>query len=267
MKIIQSQEEKARAIIREELKSYLIQEGFWDTIKGFGKKIFGNDTDDTDDTSIQSKNNKLEYETPPEEESIGQKQQIQSLLDKDANDMLNGYYFPINSEEDIDKAIQSYSRLEPQDALTRMFKYLLRSMTKRRGNIVTQKEKQIYGVLIDDIEKALAQEDNIKENMMKNQVSSNAEKMAQLKKFMIPASLWGKTAIAFSDFIFDELIGNRNLSLKQIFKNTNLQTSYNMLKDKLQYKPTKQTNNNNMASKNIEDTFLQELKHKWTKMI
>lgn len=262
MKIIQSQEEIARAIIREELKSYLIQEGFWDTIKGFGKKIFGNDAD------TQTKNDKLEYETPPEEESIGQKQQIQSLLDKDANDMLNGYYFPINSEEDISKAIQSYSRLEPQDALTRMFKYLLRSMTKRRGNIVTQKEKQIYGVLIDDIESALAQENNVKENVMKKQVSSDAEKMTQLKKFMIPASLWGKTAIAFSDFIFDELVGNRNLSLKQIFKNTNLQTAYNMLKDKLQYKPTKQTNNNNnMASKNIEDTFLQELKHKWTKMI
>jgi ribosomal 50S subunit-associated protein YjgA (DUF615 family) len=135
-------ENKVRQIIKEELKQYLIEEGFFDTIKSFGKKIFGKDT------TTQTNNKKDDMFEVPEEESKGKEQQLKSMADtftKDANDMLNGYYSPINSEDDLAKAIQTYSNLKPEEALTKMFKYLLRSMTKRQGNIVTQKEKQIYG--------------------------------------------------------------------------------------------------------------------------
>jgi ribosomal 50S subunit-associated protein YjgA (DUF615 family) len=262
-------EAKARQIIKEELKQYLIEEGFFDTIKSFGKKVFGKDT------TTQTNNKKDDMFEIPKEESKGKEQQLKSMADtftKDANDMLNGYYSPINSEGDITKAIEAYSKLKPEEALTRMFKYLLRSMTKRQGNIVTQKEKQIYGVLIDDIEKQIANERKLKENETRKQVSSDKEKIEQLKKFMIPASLWGKTAIAFSDFIFDELIGNRNLSLTKLFKDINLSTAYGMLKDKLGYKFNINQNKKytNTASKRPEEGFLEEIRRKrakWTKMI
>jgi len=263
-------ENKVRQIIKEELKQYLIEEGFFDTIKSFGKKVFGKDA------TTQTNNKKDDMFKVPEEESKGKEQQLKSMADtftKDANDMLNGYYSPINSEDDLAKAIQTYSNLKPEEALTKMFKYLLRSMTKRQGNIVTQKEKQIYGVLIDDIEKEIANgRKALKENETRKQVSSDKERIEQLKKFMIPASLWGKTAIAFSDFIFDELIGNRNLSLIKLFKDINLSTAYGMLKDKLGYKfnPNQNKKYTNTASKRPEEGFLEEIRRKrakWIKMI
>ena len=236
-------EAKLRTVIREELQQYLIEQGFLQRvgsgIKSAYQKLTGGNSKKIEPERFAGferfNSNMSDEEIKAQEEREQQMSAVttRSIMNADAADMLRGKYIPIYTERDINFNIQRFKNFKPEDALQTMFKHLTLSMSKRRGRNSTQREKQIYGVLVNDIEKRLNDEKQnlVKENNEKSAVSSDQEKYELEKRFLIPATLWGKTALAFSDFIFDYLIDEKELKLMDIFKtNDSLKQIYNSLR-------------------------------------
>ena len=238
-------ESQLRVVIREELTQYLIEQGFLQRVGSGIKSAYQKLTGRGQQTQPEPERfagferfkpnmSNKEINDGEEREQRMSAETTRSIMNADAVDMLRGKYMPINSERDIEFNVQRFKNLKPEEALGTMFKHLTLSMSKRRDHNSTEREKQIYGVLVSDIEKRLNDEKQnlINENSEKSLISSDQEKYELEKRFLIPATLWGKTALAFSDFIFDYLIDEKQLKLMDIFKtNDSLKQTYNSLRN------------------------------------
>jgi len=238
-------EAKLRIVIREELQQYLIEQGFFQRVgsgikSAYQKLTGGGQTQKTKQQQAPLSN--LEKFTPtPEQKAQFEKDEklaqdrdkeagmrhYQQAYYEDAKKVQKGVYIPIQNESDIQKAINAYRRFTPNQALISIFDHLRKSISIKEDGVISQQEKQIYRVLLNDIQKEVKQPLTEAEQV---NASQNQQLLDKLKKsLIIPTSLLGKTVIAFSDFIFDEL--TKKYTLKQLFTDPLVFHSFKLLED------------------------------------
>ena len=234
-------EAKLRVVIREELTQYLIEQGFLQRV-GSGIKSAYQKLTGGGQKKQQAPLAGLERFTPtPEQQAqFGEDEKLAQSRDKeaglrhyqqayyeDAKKVQKGVYIPIQKESDIQKAINAYSRFTPNQALISIFDHLRKSISIKEDGVISQQEKQIYRVLLNDIQKEVKQPLTEAEQV---NASKDEELLDKLKKsLIIPTTILGKTVMAFSDFIFDEV--TKKYTLKQLFTDPLVFHSFKLLED------------------------------------
>jgi hypothetical protein len=250
-------ETKVRQIIKEELKQYLIEEGFFDTIKSFGKKVFGG----------EQKKGRDETDRPSS-------QQVQSVRANYAKDVQSYKYgFPIKALPDLENALNYYRTLSKRneagavEAVAKIMMHLQRSLAKKKTlNDLANGEIQSYQTFVKDIEDHIKQPTQYKLN--ENLSSDKAIDTA----LVIPNNIVSQVLIQLQDFIFEEL--SDKYDFNEIFGKQQVRQEFEALKNELkvsssnkqQSKPASQTS----AEEGFTDTYLEEIRRKrvkWTKMI
>lgn len=239
-------ETKLRSLIREELEEYLIEQGFLKRVGSGIKSAYQKLTGSGQTTQQKQQPERfagLEKFTPtPEQKAQFEKDEklaqsrdkeagqrhFQQAYYQDAEKVKKGIYIPIQNESDIQKAINAYSRFTPNQALISIFDHLRKSISIKEDGVISQQEKQIYRVLLNDIQKEIRQP--LTEAEQANATQQDQQSLDKLKKsLIIPTSLLGKTVLAFSDFIFDEL--TKKYTLKQLFTDPLVFHSFKLLED------------------------------------
>ena len=234
-------EAKLRVVIREELTQYLIEQGFLQRV-GSGIKSAYQKLTGGGQKRQQAPLVGLEKFTPTpqqqaqfrEDEKLAQSRDkeaglrhYQQAYYEDAKKVQKGVYIPIQKESDIQKAINAYSRFTPNQALISIFDHLRKSISIKEDGVISQQEKQIYRVLLNDIQKEIKQPLTEAEQV---NASKDEELLDKLKKsLIIPTTILGKTVMAFSDFIFDEV--TKKYTLKQLFTDPLVFHSFKLLED------------------------------------
>jgi hypothetical protein len=250
-------ETKVRQIIKEELKQYLIEEGFFDTIKSFGKKVFGG----------EQKKGRDETDRPSS-------QQVQSVRANYAKDVQSYKYgFPIKALPDLEKALTYYRTLSKRDeagaveAVAKVMMHLQRSLVKKKSlNDLANGEIQSYQTFIKDIE------DHIKQPSLELNENLSSDKAIDTA-LVIPNNIVSQVLVGLQDFIFDEL--SDKYDFNEIFNKERIRQEFQALKNEVnssapkkqqQSKPASQTS----AEEGFTDTYLEEIRRKrakWIKMI
>ena len=253
-------ENKVRQIIKEELKQYLIEEGFFDTIKSFGKKLFGGEQKRVI-TKGRDETDKLDL------------QQAQSARANYAKNVQSYKYgFPIKALPDLEKALNYYRTLLKRnesgaaEAVAKIMMHLQRSLAKKKTlNDLANGEIQSYQTFIKDIEDHLKQPEielELDENLSSDKAIDTA--------LVIPNNIISKALLQLQDFIFDEL--SRKYDFNEIFNKQQVRQEFQALKNEVssstpkKSKPASQTS----AEEGFTDTYLREIKRKrakWIKMI
>lgn len=234
-------EAKLRVVIREELEQYLIEQGFLQRV-GSGIKSAYQKLTGGGQKKQQAPLDGLEKFTPtPEQKAQFEKDEklaqsrdkeaglrhFQQAYYQDAEKVKKGIYIPIQNESDIQKAINAYRRFTPNQALVSIFDHLRKSVSIKENGVISQQEKQIYRVLLNDIQKEIRQPLTEAEQVDAAQNQALLDKIK--KSLIIPSTILGKTVIAFSDFIFDEL--TKKYTLKQLFTDPLVFHSFKLLED------------------------------------
>lgn len=238
---MQLSESQLRSVIREELTQYLIEQGFLQRV-GSGIKSAYQKLTGGGQKKQQAPLPGLEKFTPtPEQEAqFRENEKLAQSRDKeaglrhyqqayyeDAKKVQKDVYIPIQKESDIQKAINAYSRFTPNQALISIFDHLRKSISIKEDGVISQQEKQIYRVLLNDIQKEVKQPLTEAEQV---NASKDEELLNKLKKsLIIPTTILGKTVMAFSDFIFDEV--TKKYTLKQLFTDPLVFHSFKLLED------------------------------------
>lgn len=278
-------ENKVRQIIKEELKQYLIEEGFFDTIKSFGKKVFGGEQKETPSSLNRSDPEwvakKSRNETKPErmitkgrdETDKLDLQQAQSARANYAKNVQSYKYgFPIKALPDLEKALNYYRTLLKRnesgavEAVAKIMMHLQRSLAKKKTlNDLANGEVQSYQTFVKDIEDHLKQPEKeleLDENLSSDKAIDTA--------LVIPNNIISKALLQLQDFIFDEL--SRKYDFNEIFNKQQVRQEFQALKNEVssstpkKSKPASQTS----AEEGFTDTYLREIKRKrakWIKMI
>jgi len=279
-------ENKVRQIIKEELKQYLIEEGFFDTIKSFGKKVFGGEKKETPSSLNRSDPEwvakKGRDETKPErmipkgrdETDRPSSQQVQSVKTKYAKDVQSYKYgFPIKALPDLEKALTYYRALSKRDeagaveAVAKVMMHLQRSLAKKKSlNDLANGEIQSYQTFIKDIE------DHIKQPSLELNENLSSDKAIDTA-LVIPNNIVSQVLVGLQDFIFDEL--SDKYDFNEIFKKERVRQEFQSLKNEVSSSAPKKQQQKNSASvsdpvEKFTDTYLEEIRRKrakWIKMI
>jgi hypothetical protein len=266
-------ENKVRQIIKEELKQYLIEEGLFDTIKSFGKKVFGGEKKENP-SSLNRPDPEFMVKKSRDETNKLNPQQAQSVRAKYTKDVQNYKYgFPIKALPDLEKALNYYRTLLKRneagavEAVAKIMMHLQRSLAKKKTlNDLANGEIQSYQTFVKDIEDHIKQPTQYKLN--ENLSSDKAIDTA----LVIPNNIVSKVLLQLQDFIFDEL--SDKYDFNEIFGKQQVRQEFEALKNELkvsssnkkQSKPASQTS----AEEGFTDTYLEEIRRKrvkWTKMI
>jgi len=294
-------EAKLRVVIREELTQYLIEQGFFQRvgsgIKSAYQKLTGGNSKKIEPERFAG------FErfttTPQQQAQFGEDEKLAQSRDKeaglrhyqqayyeDAKKVQERVYIPIQKESDIQKAINAYSRFTPNQALISIFDHLRKSISIKEDGVISQQEKQIYRVLLNDIQKEVKQPLTEAEQV---NASKDEELLDKLKKsLIIPTTILGKTVLAFSNFIFrnrDEKDEDKSKTpvlasthnLKQLFTDPLVFHSFKLLEDLVVGRASKGQATNAPKPTDAEKQFfgvggLQEKKKKlkrvkWIQMI
>jgi len=268
-------ENKVRQIIKEELKQYLIEEGFFDTIKSFGKKVFGGEKKETP-SSLNGSDPERMGTKGRDETDRPNPEQGQSVRTKYANDVQSYKYgFPIKALPDLEKALTYYRTLSKRneagavEAVAKIMTHLQRSLAKKKSlNDLATGEIQSYQTFIKDIEDHLTQEQEpiyVNENLFSDKSIDTA--------LVIPNNIVSKVLVQLQDFIFDEL--SDKYDFNEIFKKERVRQEFQALKNVVSSSAPKKQQQKNSASvsdpvEKFTDTYLEEIRRKrakWIKMI
>jgi len=266
-------ENKVRQIIKEELKQYLIEEGFFDTIKSFGKKVFGGEKKETP-SSLNGSDPERMGTKGRDETDRPSSQQVQSVRANYAKDVQSYKYgFPIKALPDLEKALTYYRTLSKRneagaaEAVAKIMMHLQRSLAKKKSlNDLANGEIQSYQTFIKDIE------DHIKQPSLELNENLSSDKAIDTA-LVIPNNIVSQVLVGLQDFIFDEL--SDKYDFNEIFQKEQTTQEFQALKSEVnssapkkqqQSKPASQTS----AEEGFTDTYLEEIRRKrakWIKMI
>lgn len=248
-------ETKLRSVVREELHQYLIEEGFFDKIKsGFQSLTSRGQTQQPSEREQALA--RLRAQSPvgvspvtmsaqeiadqEKKEQQGSTSTVRTISDKYLKDMMRGRFTEIKNEKELNWFVTRLQNLAPQEAFLIMFNHLLLSMQYRVGNRATEREKSAYSIFVNDIAKQIEREQQgmLKEDYNKKDTPLNDQEANALKKkFLIPADLWQKTGMAFSDVV-DTLVVDKKIKLMDLFRNNlNVLDAFVSLRKFLQMKP------------------------------
>lgn len=267
-------ENKVRQIIKEELKQYLIEEGLFDTIKSFGKKVFGGEQKKENPSSLNRPDPEFMVKKSRDETNKLNPQQVQSVRAKYAKDVQSYKYgFPIKALPDLEKALNYYRTLLKRneagaaEAVAKVMMHLQRSLAKKKSlNDLASGEIQSYQTFIKDIE------DHIKQPSLELNENLSSDKAIDTA-LVIPNNIVSQVLVGLQDFIFDEL--SDKYDFNEIFNKQQVRQEFQALKNEVsssapkkqqQSKPASQTS----AEEGFTDTYLEEIRRKrakWIKMI
>jgi len=266
-------ENKVRQIIKEELKQYLIEEGFFDTIKSFGKKVFGGEKKENP-SSLNRPDPQFMVKKGRDETDRPSSQQVQSIRAKYAKDVQSYKYgFPIKALPDLEKALTYYRTLSKRneagavEAVAKVMMHLQRSLDKKKSmNDLANGEIQSYQTFIKDIE------DHIKQPALELNENLSSDKSIDTA-LVIPNNIVSKVLVQLQDFIFDEL--SDKYDFNEIFKKPQVTQAFQVLKKEVSSSAPKTQQQKNSASvsdpvEKFTDTYLEEIRRKrakWIKMI
>jgi len=263
-------ENKVRQIIKEELKQYLIEEGFFDTIKSFGKKVFGGEKKETP-SSLNRPDPEWMVKKGRDETDRSSSQQVRSVRANYAKDVQSYKYgFPIKALPDLEKALTYYRTLSKRneagaaEAVAKIMMHLQRSLAKKKSlNNLANGEIQSYQTFIKDIEDHIKQPSlELNENLFSDKAIDTA--------LVIPNNIVSQVLVGLQDFIFDEL--SDKYDFNEIFNKQQVRQEFQSLKNEVssstpkKSKPASQTS----AEEGFTDTYLEEIRRKrakWIKMI
>ena len=263
-------ETKARQIIKEELKQYLIEEGFFDTIKSFGKKVFGGEQKKETPSSLNRPDPEWMVKKGRDETNKLNPQQAQSARAKYTKDIQSYKYgFPIKALPDLEKALNYYRTLLKRneagavEAVAKIMMHLQRSLAKKKSlNDLASGEIQSYQTFVKDIEVHIEQptQYELNENLSSDKAIDTA--------LVIPNNIISKVLLQLQDFIFDEL--SDKYDFNEIFNKQQVRQEFQALKNELKVSNTNKQQSKPASQTSPEEGFMQEIKRKrvkWIKMI
>lgn len=209
-------EAKLRTVVREELKQYLIEEGFFDKIgsgiKSAYQKLTGGGKE-TESTQTQA----TPSATPPVNPNVAKQVRDQKIIDRQKS----GEYGPtIQNGNDIMKARRYYLELlntgKKEQAVTQIFNNLTANITHRkdRAEKLNSTEIAIYKKFITNIE-----------NKLKNVVKESEDQI----RTIIPQNLLaGYLSVLTTDVINNKVMTTDEF--KTIMNKPNINLMFNNLK-------------------------------------
>ena len=198
-------EAKLRTVVREELKQYLIEEGFFDKIgsgikSAYQKLTGGGQTSTTQPATTQAQTTPT---TPTQQTSAASTTNSQAdvetykkLFSYVSRQNARSYGYLIQNSTDIDKAINYYKELlkQPQggnQALIQIFSNLTASINHRQAAGLPKINAKVlnrYKVFVDDIKNSLNKQ-NIKEEVdFKKHIEQRRKELKTIIPYNIPTN-------------------------------------------------------------------------------
>ena len=204
-------EAKLRTVVREELKQYLIEEGFFDKIGSGIKSAYQKLTGGGKETEATPS------AAPPVNPNVAKQVRDQKIIDRQKS---GEYGFTIQNGNDIAKAKRYYVELlntgKKEQAVTQIFNNLTANITHRkdRAEKLNSTEIAIYKKFITNIE-----------NKLKNVVKESEDQI----RTIIPENLLA----AYLSVLTTDVINNKVMTtdeFKRVMNKPNINLMFNNLK-------------------------------------